>query len=67
VPLAVECYRRLTAAGIDLSSAECTGQFELRVNTDAYLHNGQYNLAKFGGDAVIDFMRTQRRPRAMRR
>ncbi|HKD55592.1 MAG TPA: MEDS domain-containing protein [Steroidobacteraceae bacterium] len=35
--------QRLSAAGIDLSSAERIGQFELRVNTDAYLCNGQFD------------------------
>lgn len=37
--------QRLAAAGIDPSAAEQSGQFEL-------------NLAKFGGDTVIDIMRT---------
>lgn len=47
--------KRLTAAGIDLDSAEKRGQFELQINTDAYLRDGQFDpdrmLAVFEGVA----------------
>ncbi len=45
--------KRLAAAGIDLKEAELVGQFDLRINTEAYLQQG-----KFSGDTVIDIMRT---------
>ena len=35
--------RRLLEAGIDLVTAERTGQFELRVNTDIYLRDGRFD------------------------
>jgi len=35
--------QRLVAAGIDLAAAEKSGQFELRVNTDTYLREGQFD------------------------
>jgi MEDS: MEthanogen/methylotroph, DcmR Sensory domain len=35
--------RRLVEAGIDLESAEKRGQFELQVNTDAYLRDGRFD------------------------
>jgi MEDS: MEthanogen/methylotroph, DcmR Sensory domain len=71
--------RRLTAAGIDVESAEQNGQLELRTNSEVYLRDGHfdqewmlqyssnspvatskdpYNLAKSGGEMVVDIMRT---------
>jgi hypothetical protein len=35
--------RRLAQAGIDLASAENTGQLELRINTDTYLRDGRFD------------------------
>jgi hypothetical protein len=35
--------RRLAAAGIDAAAAELRGQFELRVNTEAYLRDGRFD------------------------
>jgi hypothetical protein len=35
--------RRLAAAGIDLTAAERSGQFELRTNTDGYLREGRFD------------------------
>ena len=35
--------RRLMAAGIDLTAAEQSGQFELRTNTEAYLRDGRFD------------------------
>jgi hypothetical protein len=34
---------RLTAAGIDATSAERSGQFELRTNTETYLRDGRFD------------------------
>ena len=34
---------RLTEAGIDVDAALKSGQFEIRVNTDAYLQNGRFD------------------------
>lgn len=38
-----EHLRRLAAAGIDLTAAERSGQFELRSNTDTYLRDGRFD------------------------
>jgi hypothetical protein len=35
--------RRLTAAGIDVDAALQRGQFELRINTEAYLQDGRFD------------------------
>ena len=35
--------RRLTGAGIDVDAAMQRGQFELRINTEAYLQNGRFD------------------------
>ena len=35
--------RRLAAAGIDTAAAQQSGQFELKVNTDAYLRDGRFD------------------------
>jgi MEDS: MEthanogen/methylotroph, DcmR Sensory domain len=35
--------QRLTAAGIDATAAERSGQFELKTNIDAYLRNGRFD------------------------
>jgi hypothetical protein len=38
-----EHMRRLVEAGIDPEAAERTGQLELRINTETYLRNGQFD------------------------
>jgi len=38
-----EHLQRLAAAGIDLTAAEGSGQFELRTNTDTYLRDGRFD------------------------
>jgi len=35
--------KRLTNAGIDTAAAEHSGQFDLRINTDVYLQDGQFD------------------------
>ncbi|MFZ0478088.1 MAG: MEDS domain-containing protein [Terriglobales bacterium] len=35
--------QRLTAAGIDTASARQTGQFDLKINTDAYIRDGRFD------------------------
>jgi hypothetical protein len=35
--------QRLTAAGIDHAAAEQSGQFELKINTEAYLRDGRFD------------------------
>jgi hypothetical protein len=39
----LEHVRQLTAAGINLTDAERTGQFELRTNTETYLRDGGFD------------------------
>jgi MEDS: MEthanogen/methylotroph, DcmR Sensory domain len=53
--------RRMTAAGIDLETAERKGQFQLRTNTETYLQGGRFDqdrmlesfeqMASGGGDS----------------
>ena len=35
--------RRLVAAGIDTATAEQSGQFELKINTEAYIRDGRFD------------------------
>jgi hypothetical protein len=35
--------QRLTAAGIDTAAAEQSGQFELKINTEAYIRDGRFD------------------------
>src|ERR1700691_5891758 len=35
--------QRLAAAGIDAAAAEASGQFELKINTEAYLRDGRFD------------------------
>jgi hypothetical protein len=35
--------QRLAAAGIDPTAAQQSGQFELRINTEAYLRDGRFD------------------------
>jgi MEDS: MEthanogen/methylotroph, DcmR Sensory domain len=44
-----EHLRRLAAAGIDLATAERSGQFELRSNADTYLRDGRFDLERILG------------------
>jgi hypothetical protein len=56
----VDHWRRMTAAGIDLATAEREGQFQLRTNTETYLRDGRFDqdrmlesfeqMASGGGD-----------------
>lgn len=39
----LEHLQRLTAAGIDATSAQQSGQLELRTNTETYLHDGRFD------------------------
>ena len=38
-----EHLQRLAAAGIDLTVAQQTGQLEIKINTDAYLRDGEFD------------------------
>ena len=38
-----DLLRRLAAAGIDSTAAQQSGQFELRINTEAYLTDGRFD------------------------
>lgn len=51
---------RLTAAGIDLHGAEQLGQFDLKINTEAYLHEGRFDPDRMLG--VFEHVATQPSP-----
>jgi len=38
-----EHFRRLAAAGIDVATAQRTGQLDVRINTEAYLRDGKFD------------------------